>query len=113
MNFEYFWLMVCHGSLIPLASSKPLNDHTGLMWRWKVSTSSCSFRQTSGNSPVGQSEVGGYSLVVFPDIWMIHLLSLDISLELKGRTLTATLTEAPAMAPLQPKASEEEKGRRV
>lgn len=41
----------------------------------------------------------GYSLVVFPDIWMMHLLSFDISLELKGRTRTATFTEAPAMAP--------------
>lgn len=38
-----------------------------------------------------------YSLVVFPDIWMMHLLSFPISLELKGRTLTATLTDAPAM----------------
>lgn len=38
-----------------------------------------------------------YSLVVFPDIWMMHLLSFPISLELKGRTLTATFTEAPAM----------------
>lgn len=28
---------------------------------------------------------------------MMHLLSLPISLELKGRTLTATLTEAPAI----------------
>ena len=37
------------------------------------------------------------SLVVFPDIWMMHLLSFPISLELKGRTLTATFTEAPAM----------------
>lgn len=27
----------------------------------------------------------------------MHLLSFPISLELKGRTLTATLTEAPAM----------------
>lgn len=38
------------------------------------------------------------SLVVFPDIWMMHLLSIPVSLELKGRTLTATLTEAPAMS---------------
>ena len=28
---------------------------------------------------------------------MMHLLSFPISLELKGRTLTATFTEAPAM----------------
>lgn len=28
---------------------------------------------------------------------MMHLLSFAISLELKGRTLTATFTEAPAM----------------
>lgn len=34
---------------------------------------------------------------MFPDIWMMHLLSFAISLELKGRTLTATFTEAPAM----------------
>lgn len=39
-----------------------------------------------------------YLLVVFPDIWTIHLHSFPISLELKGRTLTATFTEAPAMA---------------
>lgn len=44
-----------------------------------------------------KSDSGLYSLVVFPDIWMMHLLSFPISLELKGRTLTATLTEAPAM----------------
>lgn len=37
-------------------------------------------------------------LVVFPDIWMMHLLSFPISLELKGRTLTATFTEAPAIS---------------
>lgn len=42
----------------------------------------------------------GYLLVVFPDIWMMHLESLLISRELKGRTLTATFTEAPAMVPL-------------
>lgn len=35
--------------------------------------------------------------MVFPDIWMMHLLSFAISLELKGRTLTATFTDAPAM----------------
>lgn len=29
---------------------------------------------------------------------MMHLLSFPISLELKGRTLTATFTEAPAMS---------------
>lgn len=38
--------------------------------------------------------------MVFPDIWMMHLLSFPISLELKGRTLTATLTEAVAMVPV-------------
>lgn len=43
------------------------------------------------------SSSGSYSLVVFPDIWMMHLLSIPVSLELKGLTLTATLTEAPAM----------------
>lgn len=40
-----------------------------------------------------------YSLVVLPDIWMMHLDSRLISRELKGRTRTATLTDAPAMAP--------------
>lgn len=32
----------------------------------------------------------------------MHLDSLLVSLELKGRTLTATLTEAPDMVGLQP-----------
>lgn len=41
----------------------------------------------------------GHSLVVLPDIWMMHLDSRLISRELKGRTRTATFTEAPAMAP--------------
>lgn len=40
-----------------------------------------------------------YSLVVLPDIWMMHLESRLISRELKGRTRTATFTEAPAIAP--------------
>lgn len=40
-----------------------------------------------------------YSLVVLPDIWMMHLDSRLISRELKGRTRTATLTDAPAMVP--------------
>lgn len=44
-----------------------------------------------------KNDLDFYSLVVFPDIWMMHLLSFPISLELKGRTLTATFTEAPAM----------------
>lgn len=39
-----------------------------------------------------------YSLVVLPDIWMIHLDSRLISRELKGRTRTATFTEAPAIS---------------
>lgn len=34
-----------------------------------------------------------YLLVVFPPISMIHLHSLEISRLLKGRTLTATLTD--------------------
>lgn len=34
-----------------------------------------------------------YLLVVYPDISIIHLHSLKISLLLKGRTLTATLTD--------------------
>lgn len=38
-----------------------------------------------------------YSLVVFPVICIIHLESLPISRELKGRTRTATFTEAPAI----------------
>lgn len=40
-----------------------------------------------------------YSLVVLPDIWMMHLESRLISRELKGRTRTATFTEAPAIVP--------------
>lgn len=39
----------------------------------------------------------GYLLVVLPCIWMIHFDSLPVSLELKGRTRTATLTDAPDM----------------
>lgn len=39
-----------------------------------------------------------YSLVVLPDIWMMHLESRLISRELKGRTRTATFTEAPAIS---------------
>lgn len=39
----------------------------------------------------------GYLLVVLPCIWMIHFESLLISLELKGRTRTATFTDAPDM----------------
>lgn len=38
-----------------------------------------------------------YLLVEFPCICIIHFDSLPISLELKGRTLTATFTEAPDM----------------
>lgn len=38
-----------------------------------------------------------YLLVVLPCIWMIHFESLLISLELKGRTRTATFTDAPDM----------------
>lgn len=41
---------------------------------------------------------GRYSLVVLPDIWMMHLDSRLISRELKGRTRTATFTEAPAIS---------------
>lgn len=37
--------------------------------------------------------------MVLPDIWMMHLDSRLISRELKGRTRTATLTDAPAIAP--------------
>lgn len=39
-----------------------------------------------------------YSLVVLPDIWMMHLESRLVSRELKGRTRTATFTEAPAIS---------------
>lgn len=49
------------------------------------------------NSKYTKKSSNLYSLVVFPDIWMMHLLSFPISLELKGRTLTATFTEAVAM----------------
>lgn len=38
-----------------------------------------------------------YPLVVFPDIWTIHLHSFPFSRALKGRTLTATFTAAPVM----------------
>ncbi len=57
-------------------------------------TAGCSRWKHRGSGAVG------YLLVVFPDIWMMHLESLLISRELKGRTLTATFTEAPAMVPL-------------
>lgn len=43
----------------------------------------------------------GYLLVVLPCIWMIHLDSLLISLVLKGRTRTATFTDAPDMFAVQ------------
>ena len=36
---------------------------------------------------------------------MMHLLSFPISLELKGRTLTATFTDAPAMMQVAVRAS--------
>lgn len=36
-----------------------------------------------------------YLLVELPCIWMMHLDSLLVSRELKGRTRTATFTEAP------------------
>lgn len=36
--------------------------------------------------------------MVLPDIWMMHLESRLISRELKGRTRTATFTEAPAIS---------------
>lgn len=45
-----------------------------------------------------QSHRSQYSLVVLPDIWMMHLESRLISRELKGRTRTATFTEAPAIS---------------
>lgn len=38
-----------------------------------------------------------YSQVVFPCIWITHLAWRLLSRALKGRTLTATFTEAPAM----------------
>lgn len=38
-----------------------------------------------------------YLLVELPCMWMMHLASMFISLELKGRTRTATFTEAPDM----------------
>lgn len=40
-----------------------------------------------------------HSQVVFPRIWITHLAWRLLSLALKGRTLTATFTEAPAMSP--------------
>lgn len=39
-----------------------------------------------------------HSLVVLPVIWIMHLDSRLISRELKGRTRTATFTEAPAIS---------------
>lgn len=38
-----------------------------------------------------------YLLVELPCMWMMHFASMFISLELKGRTRTATFTEAPDM----------------
>lgn len=42
-------------------------------------------------------EMSIYLLVEFPCICIMHFDSLLVSLELKGRTLTATFTEAPDM----------------
>ena len=43
----------------------------------------------------GLTENNMHSLVELPCIWMMHLDSLLVSRELKGRTRTATFTEAP------------------
>lgn len=43
------------------------------------------------------TETSMYLLVEFPCICIMHFDSLLVSLELKGRTLTATFTEAPDM----------------
>lgn len=51
-----------------------------------------------GSHPPRGRGGGRYSLVVLPDIWMMHLDSRLISRELKGRTRTATFTEAPAIS---------------
>lgn len=42
------------------------------------------------------------SQVVFPCIWITHLALRPVSLELNGRTRTATFTDAPAIARLRP-----------
>lgn len=67
----------------------PGNQHTVWTrrdpWPWVTSS-----QRQSRHSP--------YSLVVLPDIWMMHLDSRLISRELKGRTRTATFTEAPAIS---------------
>lgn len=57
--------------------------------------------EAQGPWPRGAGSIGEpvpYSLVVLPDIWMMHLESRLISRELKGRTRTATFTEAPAIS---------------
>lgn len=48
---------------------------------------------------------GTHSQVVLPCMLTTHLASWLVSRALKGRTLTATFTEAPAMAPVRPPSS--------
>lgn len=52
--------------------------------------------------PVPSQALGTHSQVVLPCMLTTHLASRLISRALKGRTLTATFTEAPAMAPDTP-----------
>lgn len=59
-------------------------------------------RAPSQAAPKAPLPLVRHSLVVLPDIWMMHLDSRLISRELKGRTRTATFTDAPAMAPAAP-----------
>ena len=49
--------------------------------------------------------LGTHSQVVLPCMLTTHLASWLVSRALKGRTLTATFTEAPAMAPVRPPSS--------
>lgn len=49
--------------------------------------------------PVPRQAPGTHSQVVLPCMLTTHWASRLVSRALKGRTLTATFTEAPAMAP--------------
>lgn len=54
-----------------------------------------------------------YSQVVLPCIWMTHLAWRLVSRALKGRTLTATFTEAPAMPVMASPCRDRQKNRQA
>lgn len=59
----------------------------------------CSYPGSTQNLPEPLCYQHWHSLVVLPDIWIMHLDSRLISRELNGRTRTATFTDAPAIVP--------------